>query len=182
MGNFFFSPANLTVEEGDTVQWINTSSSYHTTTSGTGCSPDGLWDSGLIAPGGDFILQFNNTGTYPYYCTPHCGLGMTGTITVNPAVDVKEKTSPSMEKLDLSVSPIPSRGVLNIEFYIPYPGNVHIDILDIQGRKLTVIYNGFSSEGDHRVTYTSKDISDGVYFIRLSTEYGTTLRRILITD
>jgi plastocyanin len=53
-----------------------------TSTSGNCCSPDGLWDSGLLTSG-SFSRQFAQTGTFPYYCTVH-GAMMTGTVVVNP--------------------------------------------------------------------------------------------------
>ena len=87
--NNSFSPKDLTVDSGDTVVWFNAGSAGHTTTSGGGCSPDGLWDSGGLGSGDSYSVVFGDagvtqTGTIPYYCIPHCGTGMTGTVTVNP--------------------------------------------------------------------------------------------------
>ena len=87
--NNVFSPKDLTVARGDTVVWFNAGSAGHTTTSGTGCSPDGLWDSGSLGSGESFSVVFSDagvaqTGTIPYYCIPHCAVGMKGTVTVTP--------------------------------------------------------------------------------------------------
>ena len=49
-------------------------------------TPDGHseWTSATIADNGDtFIHTFDTPGTYQYFCQPHVGQGMTGTITVN---------------------------------------------------------------------------------------------------
>ncbi len=85
MVNFEFVPSELTIQEGDTVKWINVSSTYHTSTSGSNCSPDGIWNSGFLAPGAEFLLPFDTSGTFLYFCIPHCGLGMIGTVTVIPS-------------------------------------------------------------------------------------------------
>ena len=87
--NNFFSPIDVTIARGDTVVWFNAGSAGHTTTSGAGCSADGLWDSGGLASGESYSVIFGDngvtqTGTMPYYCVPHCGMGMTGTVTVSP--------------------------------------------------------------------------------------------------
>jgi plastocyanin len=84
MVNFAFDPESLSVEAGDTVLWINQSSTTHTTTSGnpSTCTPDGIWDSGSMAPDDSFTYDFDTPGEYPYFCTPHCGMGMTGNIHV----------------------------------------------------------------------------------------------------
>jgi hypothetical protein len=75
----------VTIHRGDTVQWM-WSSSGHSSTSGSSCSPNGLWDSGLINQGSIFSHTFNTAGSFPYYCTAHCSLGMVGMVTVvNPS-------------------------------------------------------------------------------------------------
>ena len=89
IGNNFFRPKDLTVARGDTVVWFNGGSAGHTTTSGAGCSSDGLWDSGALGNGASFSVVFSDdgvsqTGTIAYFCIPHCGMGMTGTVTVTP--------------------------------------------------------------------------------------------------
>jgi len=86
--NFFFSPSDLTINVGDTVRWTNPTGTPHTSTSGTGCAHNSTgvaWDSGTLSNGGQFSFTFDQPGAYPYFCTFHCSLGMTGTITVNAA-------------------------------------------------------------------------------------------------
>ncbi len=87
--NNFFSPKDLTVAVGDTVVWFNAGSGGHTSTSGTSCTSDGLWNSGSLSSGDSFEVVFdpnhvNVTGTIHYFCIPHCTVGMVGTVTVNP--------------------------------------------------------------------------------------------------
>lgn len=77
-----FSPSNLTVPVGTTVLWINESNETHTVTSGSNGEHDELFDSGNVAPGGEYSYEFQQAGTYDYYCIPHYASGMTGTITV----------------------------------------------------------------------------------------------------
>ena len=75
LGNRAFTPDNLDVAAGTTVTWTNTDSVSHTSTSdATG------WDSGTVAPGGQFSLEFKTAGTYPYHCAIHPG--MVGTVVV----------------------------------------------------------------------------------------------------
>jgi plastocyanin len=69
-----FTPAQLTIEVGETVTWNNTDSMLHTVT-----SDDGLFDAN-VQPGSSFTYTFDTAGTYAYVCTIHPG--MTGTIVV----------------------------------------------------------------------------------------------------
>jgi plastocyanin len=79
MEDNFFDPANITVEPGTTVTWVQSGNNPHTTT-----SYDGLWDSGLIegGSGGTFSFTFEKPGTYDYFCIQHEDLGMVGSVTV----------------------------------------------------------------------------------------------------
>lgn len=62
-----FDPAVLVVEPGTTVRWTVTDDSIgHTTT-----SSDGSWDSGVLAPGGQFEIALTDPGTYDYTCSLH---------------------------------------------------------------------------------------------------------------
>lgn len=81
--NFFFQPDPIVINVGDTVTWTNNSGVFHTTTSGTNCNGDGIWNGSLSGSGGTFSRTFDTPGTFPYFCVPHCSAGMTGTIVVN---------------------------------------------------------------------------------------------------
>lgn len=81
VGTNFFSPANLTVDPGDTVHWTLVGG-IHTTTSTPASTK--MWDSGLLG-GSGYDVQFvlaDGPGPFPYDCSVHGAL-MTGSISVN---------------------------------------------------------------------------------------------------
>ncbi|HEX5727645.1 MAG TPA: plastocyanin/azurin family copper-binding protein [Longimicrobiaceae bacterium] len=73
--NFSFQPAQLTVQPGTEVTWVNCGPDQHTSTSDAG-----VWSSGLLAPNAVFRRTFNQAGSFPYHCDPHPF--MMGTIVV----------------------------------------------------------------------------------------------------
>ncbi len=90
-GSPSFSPAAVTITAGQTVcwQWAN---SGHSVTSGSGgvadgkfCSPaDTNCAAGATSPAGTvYTHQFTSTGPFPYFCSVHWSMGMTGTVTAN---------------------------------------------------------------------------------------------------
>ena len=81
--NACYLPADITINVGDTVQWINSDIAPHTMTSGIlkEGGPDGVFDSGLKMQDTTFEFTFNDAGTYGYFCQVHPW--MTGTVTVN---------------------------------------------------------------------------------------------------
>ena len=77
-----YSPSNVSINKGDRVVWINNDSTVHTVTSGTPSGgSDGKFDSDLFMAGKSFEHQFNDSGTFPYYCVVHPW--MKGTVTVS---------------------------------------------------------------------------------------------------
>jgi len=86
-----FEPNDITILAGDTVRWTNNSVFVHTSTSGVGCAANGLW-SLVMNPADQVTHVFNAPGSYPYFCIPHCGSGMTGTIHVDTPVPTEQTT------------------------------------------------------------------------------------------
>ncbi|MEK6797273.1 MAG: hypothetical protein AABZ39_21030 [Spirochaetota bacterium] len=75
-----YSPGTLTIAVGDTVQWKNSEGGAQTVTSGTIGKPDGMFDSGDIAPGATFSMTFTTAGTISYYSRN--ARAMSGVLTV----------------------------------------------------------------------------------------------------
>jgi plastocyanin len=76
-----FHPAQTEIVAGDTLTWSHDGAEQHTIT-----ADDGSFDSGLINPGDVFVMTFDVSGTYPYYCQIHGapgGLGMAGIVVVD---------------------------------------------------------------------------------------------------
>jgi plastocyanin len=72
-----FQPQTLEIESGTTVEWVNTGTKVHTVT-----GENSHWDSGSLEPGEKFSKEFDQKGTFKYYCVPHRDIGMVGTIIV----------------------------------------------------------------------------------------------------
>jgi plastocyanin len=127
-GGLFFSPSSVTIHPGDIVQWT-WSSSGHSTTSGSDCAPDGIWDSGILNQGATFSHTFNTAGSFPYFCSPHCSMGMTGMVTVStPTPTPTPTTTPT-------ATPTPSGilGNISTRAFVQTGDNVMIGGFIVQG-------------------------------------------------
>jgi len=90
-----FSPQQVTIQAGETVEWKNTSVIVHTVTADPEEAtveesvqlPDGAaaFDSGDLDRGETFTHTFETPGTYRYFCIPHEGARMFGTVVVEAA-------------------------------------------------------------------------------------------------
>lgn len=63
-----FTPVQVTIAVGGRVNWSNSDSVGHTTT-----SDNNLWNANL-GPGGSFSRTFDTAGTYSYSCSVHGGM------------------------------------------------------------------------------------------------------------
>jgi plastocyanin len=66
----------VSLSAGQSVKWVNLGTQAHTATAG-----DAAFDTGLVAPGGSELFQFDTPGIYAYACTPHPW--MKGNVAVN---------------------------------------------------------------------------------------------------
>lgn len=87
-----FVPAQLSINVGDTVVWMNVGSAPHTAT----CDPSKAinassvnlpagaapWDTGILMGGESGSHTFDTPGEYTYFCIPHEVIGMIGHVSV----------------------------------------------------------------------------------------------------
>jgi len=80
-GMLAFEPSNLTINEGDSIKFINNKLAPHNAVF------EGHEDLShpdlAFAPGESWVETFNSAGTYEFYCEPHRGAGMVGKVVVN---------------------------------------------------------------------------------------------------
>ena len=88
--DFNFSPGTITINQGDTVTWVNNGPTPHSATSSSGA-----FDTGIFPAGQSRSHTFNTAGTFSYICTPHPQ--MRGTVVVQGAQTGGGESSGSSE-------------------------------------------------------------------------------------
>lgn len=89
-GEAHFNPHVTRVENGGTLTWVlesgaHTATAYHPENDEPQLVPDGAdsWASGMLSEEGEqFEHTFETEGVYHYYCVPHEGGGMIGSVIV----------------------------------------------------------------------------------------------------
>ena len=79
-----FSPANITINQGDTVTWTN-GGGFHNVNATLSTYPNNPEGFGNSVSSSSWTFQhiFTIVGTYNYQCDPHTSMGMVGTVVVN---------------------------------------------------------------------------------------------------
>nr|WP_310919633.1 halocyanin domain-containing protein [Haloarcula sp. S1CR25-12] len=90
-GRFGFGPPAVHVDSGTTVEWEWTGDGSGHIVRSVG---DGPLDSGdaLAEPGVNYEFTFEDDGVYNYYCDPHQGVDMKGSIVVGTEYPTTERT------------------------------------------------------------------------------------------
>ena len=80
-GMLAFEPSTINISAGDSVKFVNNKLAPHNAVFD---NHDELSHPDLaFAPGESWEETFANAGTYEFYCEPHRGAGMVGTVVVN---------------------------------------------------------------------------------------------------
>ena len=66
-----YIPSVIVIDSGSQVTWVNEDSAFHSVTSGSYEEPSELFDSGHLDPFESYTLDFDEIGTYDYFCTLH---------------------------------------------------------------------------------------------------------------
>lgn len=180
---FTFSPDTITINKGDTVNFVL--GSIHSarevsqaTWQANGTTSNGGFD--LPLGGGTVVLT--QAGIHYYVCVPHASIGMKGTITVNSANDVKTIRGTIPDNFILMQNyPNPFNPTTTISFDIPLRSFVSLKVFDMLGREVSTIISGELGAGTYTWQWDAANMPSGIYFYRLQAgTYGQTKKFILL--
>ncbi|MDO9575947.1 MAG: T9SS type A sorting domain-containing protein [bacterium] len=100
-------------------------------------------------------------------------------IVVFEATGIEEEIYNSNDIL-FSIFPVPAIGNVVIDYTLPQKTDVTLKVYNIQGQEITTLYTGYRDAGTYSTVWEKSDLAGGVYFLRLSTDYGEQSRRILL--
>jgi parallel beta-helix repeat protein len=85
----------------------------------------------------------------------------------------------------ISNYPNPFNPNTTIDFYLPEPGDVTLEVFNIKGQRVKTLINEHKETGSHNIVWNGTDqngrfVSSGVYFYRLSTGTNSLINRMLL--
>ncbi len=83
---------------------------------------------------------------------------------------------------DLQIFPNPFNSQLNIRFDQRTSGVVYIDVLDLQGRVVAEVFQGYVSSGATELSWQPKGVRSGIYLVRMITESGISIQKVRYAD
>jgi plastocyanin len=153
-GGLKFTPQNVAIHVGDTVQWT-WAASGHSSTSGTPGHPDGMWDSGVQNSGFVFTQTFNSAGNFSYYCTPHGACcGMVGSVMVTAQTDTVQITRAqyAVAQSQLTVQATDTDDTAALTVSVTRTGVILGPMMNKGGGSYTAKFNGIANPKNITVT------------------------------
>ncbi|CAN5420558.1 hypothetical protein BH11BAC1_BH11BAC1_02120 [soil metagenome] len=171
-----FSPADFTINSGDTIMWV-WGSGNHTTTSVSIPSGATPWDELINHNATMFIYVPLLTGSYNYECSFHASMGMIGHFTVTGSTGIATNTGPSLLRLS-ATSPIIEE--MHIQYEIPQITPINIALYDILGNKVKTIFSALQNAGTYSLSADVMNLRSGIYMLRLETGDNVISQRVVI--
>ena len=164
VSSFKYTPADLTITAGDEVVWTNTGGTHNVDgkTSVFPSNPESFGNN--VGSGWTYKFTFNIAGTYNYHCDPHAGLGMVGTVVVNP------KSVTSIQTLadasgNIQLYPNPASESIQLRFPANYPEMNSLKVYSITG---SLIDQKVLSGNPGTLQYDLSRFKNGMYFMEIN--------------
>ena len=79
-----------------------------------------------------------------------------------------------------TVYPNPFNASAIIQFTLPARSNVRVEVFDVTGRPVAVVFSGIGEAGLHRVRFNAIGLASGPYFVRLQAGSSAQTKRLLL--
>lgn len=80
----------------------------------------------------------------------------------------------------LSVYPNPATSSATISYFLPKHESMKLELIDQLGRTLHILHDGIEDAGSKTISLSMKDLSAGIYYLRMQTSDGITSEKIVV--
>ncbi len=102
------------------------------------------------------------------------------TYTYGGAIDVASQSEIPIEFALNQNYPNPFNPTTTISFTISKSSNVNLQIFDVLGNKINTIINEQLTPGYYKANFDASNLSSGIYFYKLETDYVTITKKCLL--
>jgi hypothetical protein len=89
-------------------------------------------------------------------------------------------TQPDNDGMRCNVYPNPVSTSAVVSFFLNQSSDISIELLDVNGRALSVIANRNFSTGNHELTFNRESLNAGIYFLQMKTSQGAMMRKVVL--
>lgn len=103
----------------------------------------------------------------------------TDSVSVSLTVDVEDF---KWDAIALKVFPNPFSSDAQLVYSIPEESDILLSIHDLAGRQMMVLADEIQALGKYSYTINTSSLKSGIYFVKLSTNYSVSLKKVMITQ
>jgi plastocyanin len=180
--DFNFSPNNITINLGDTINFSlgsihNAREVSLATWNSNGTTSNG----GFEVPLGGGIVVLTEVRTYYYVCVPHASSGMKGMITVNPLTGIESNPEFFPGNFTLSQNyPNPFNPTTSISFTLTTSEFTSLKIYNSSGQEVAILAEEYLPAGNYRFKWDAENMASGFYTGALTAGGVTQTRKMLL--
>lgn len=78
------------------------------------------------------------------------------------------------------IFPNPFNPTATVSYSLSRPGKTTIEVYNLIGQKMAILYDGYQAAGEHTLAWQAKDFASGIYFIRLTSNEMTKTARVTL--
>ena len=75
--------------------------------------------------------------------------------------------------------PNPFNPSTKIRYYLPEDGNIKLEIYNINGQLVNILYNGYKTKGEYITEFNAENLPAGIYLCRLVTQRITKIIKMI---
>ena len=80
----------------------------------------------------------------------------------------------------VSTYPNPFNPTTTVAFELPESSNISVSVYDMVGREVAVLGSGIYDVGYHALTWNAESFSSGIYFVRVSSQFGSATQKLVL--
>ena len=144
-------------------------------------SPDDPAEQGFT-PGGNIIIKvWRESLQLEYIMELEDPLPVFGQndVFINPLLSINENILPNHYQL-YPVYPNPFNPVATIQYDIPEYANVTIEVFNVLGKHVEILFSGMQYAGTHRVKWNAQEHSTGLYLIRMTSNGNNYIEKVML--
>ncbi len=154
--------------------FVDTANGDYRLQEGSPCIDAGIQDTFIVYNNGQdtlFVPAMNYIGSAPDMGAYEYG---------DPTIIEEQSVIPKRYTISQNY-PNPFNPSTTIEYYLPNPANVRIEVYNLAGQKIRTLLNKTMLSGSNQVEFNAQNLSNGIYFYRIDAgEFQDVKKMILI--
>jgi len=98
------------------------------------------------------------------------------------SIEIYNSISEAIKNLQVNIYPSPTVESATVSFDLEKFCNLKIVLTDLSGSELFTVFDGFTVEGFFSKTFSTKNLSSGIYFLQILIDGKYTVEKLVVVE